>query len=190
MMHGRENVLRAVGVVVVLTTVCAAIGGSTARGQYPPGQYPPGQYPPGQPYGPGGTVYVVPAGPPQARARVVRRPTPALWITGISLLGAGYLAFLPVTSTELAAVVPVAGPWIVTAQMDCEDSDVEGLCAFARVLVVFDGLLQLTGAVLLTIGLIGRDVTVYDVARAEPPALRVTPWAMGEAAGLAVSGTL
>ena len=169
--------------VAVATTLASALVATTAEAQYP-GQ----PYAPGQPYPAGPVVYVAPA-PRPMRARIVHRSTPALWITGISLLGVGYLAFLPVSGWEAAAVIPVAGPWIVAATMECS-GDFEDLCGLGRGLVVFDALLQTTGAVLLAIGLAGRDVTVYEAARADPPRFRVSPWAIREAAGIAVSGVL
>lgn len=165
------------------TALTGALVTTTAEAQYPGQPYAPGQQYPGGPM-----VYAAPA-PRPMRARIVHRSTPALWITGISLLGVGYLAFLPVSGWEAAAIIPVAGPWVVAATMECS-GDFEDLCGLGRGLVVFDALLQTTGAVLLAIGLAGRDVAVYEAARADPPRFRVSPWAVREAAGIALSGIL
>lgn len=140
---------------------------------------------------PGPTVVVMQQqAPPPAQVRIVHRSIPGLWITGLALLGVGYLSILPAAGGTVWAAVPVVGPWVISGQLEC-DGDFEGFCVLARFLVVFDALLQTTGAFLLTWGLIGRDVEVYGAyGRAEPPALSVLPWARADAAGLALSGRL
>ena len=88
---------------------------------------------------------------------VVKKPRLALALTGAGLFIAGYgLAFATVFTTsangEAWCAVPIVGPWVAIAR-DAKNP-------YDDLLFATQGALQITGAVLLAIGLVPHEVRV------------------------------
>ena len=112
-------------------------------------------------------------------------------ITGIALVGSFYLLGLAAGAGDDFdnqkgwLLLPVLGPWMTLMQREdtCEIQDEFGdSCS-----VVFDGLVQGTGALLMGIGLaVPKTVLVRDDART----VRIAPGRVGEQGrGLTIRGT-
>jgi hypothetical protein len=115
-----------------------------------------------------------------------------LWLTGALLVGLPYglgaMAVLDegVKADEAALFVPVFGPWIMISQQDdCGDNCLDS--AGLNVLLVFDGLMQVTGAALIGAGL---AFPVKMLVRDDLASLHVVPSRIGVGGyGLSAVGT-
>ena len=88
---------------------------------------------------------------------VVKKPRLALAVTGAALFITGYglafvTAFTPEANGEAWCAVPIVGPWVAVARDAKNAAD--------DLLFATQGVLQITGAVLLAIGLVPREVHV------------------------------
>jgi hypothetical protein len=94
----------------------------------------------------------------QTRAfHIVKRPRAALALTGAAVFLTGYaLAFVtvftPEANGEAWCAAPLVGPWVALARDAKSPAD--------DLLFASQGVLQATGAILLAIGLIPREVRV------------------------------
>jgi hypothetical protein len=88
---------------------------------------------------------------------VVKKPRLALALTGAALFIAGYglafvTAFTPEAGGEAWCAAPIVGPWVAIARDAKSPAD--------DLLFATQGVLQITGAVLLAIGLVPREVRI------------------------------
>jgi len=112
---------------------------------------------------------VLAAGSADAQTRafhVVKKPRAALALTGAALFIAGYAlafvtAFTPEANGEAWCAVPFVGPWVAVARDAKNPAD--------DLLFSTQGVLQATGAILLAIGLIPREVHVAQTITSLSP---------------------
>jgi hypothetical protein len=103
----------------------------------------------------------------QTRAfHVVNKPRTALALTGAALFIAGYAlafvtAFTPEANGEAWCAVPLVGPWVAVARDAKNPAD--------DLLFATQGILQATGAILLAIGLVPREVRVAQTITSLSP---------------------
>ena len=88
---------------------------------------------------------------------VVKKPRLALALTGAALFISGYAlafvtAFTPEANGEAWCAVPLVGPWVALARDAKNPAD--------DLLFATQGALQITGAVLLAIGLVPHEVRI------------------------------
>lgn len=123
-------------------------------------------------------------------------------VAGSITLGVGYLPALSVAmSSNLSAdhwlFVPAIGPWMdLGARPRCQTGNSDTGClgeALYDILLVWDGIAQTTGAVLLLVGVASPKTVLVrnDMASSSPPRAHVSiaPRPMGHGGfGLALSG--
>jgi hypothetical protein len=168
---------------------------------YPPPGYPPPGYYPGYPYPPPGSQ-------PPAREREVRyeegdpvppgyvvreRPRRGLIISGSIVLGIPYVLGLVSASADNFSnesgwlAVPAIGPWITLAsRRGCDSyrySEDDASCRAVRTVLVLDGIMQATGAILFVAGV---SSTKKVLVRQE--AWAIAPGHVGSGYGLVTQG--
>lgn len=131
------------------------------------------------------------AGAPSSPPRVVRRPTWGVAIPGIVALALGWLAAPAVTAAlggyahDIGLMsIPLAGPWV------CLGACIGNVGPYSPAIIA-DGVLQLTGATLMVVGLALQEEVRLGPAGAS---LRFQPWLsfVGEspAAGVVLGASL
>jgi hypothetical protein len=122
---------------------------------------------------------------------------PRIIVAGIAVTGLAYggallgAALAPDLPGMADLQIPIAGPWISLAQMDCpaDEEDCSAELVLRGILTVADGLMQLGG-----LAIVGEGIFMTTEAAAPAPkpgafTIRAAPIVTGSMTGIGIAGT-